>query len=295
MGSAVKWVSHLDWLTLTIKGGSEPEPDGINRITSRDVAVAAFEMFGLEPESVGEVHRGDFGYAFGFTHVRTNTVCHIGHSLSGQGVKLVFSGTSLRAIGDDLSVLRTALASGWKPTRIDVAYDILNSGESIADFASAYLFFWEGQHKRRCQLIKGRTGDTFTIGARSSMKYVRVYDKAAEQDTPGDWKRVEIELKAEAAVEYAQDIVDNINCSAALIQHMFGGFASPLASIIAEAATGVEINHTVGRLDGASNTLRWLKNSVIPAIVKLGGRSEPEYREFLQELWEAQGEAGLLE
>lgn len=87
-------------------------------------------------------------------------------------------------------------------TRIDLAFDLHDTGKSIPD--------WYDQLKHgniKCTTSKSNLivgvdgGETLYIGSRQSDKFLRIYNKAAEQAVPGDWIRVELEIKGDMARE----------------------------------------------------------------------------------------------
>lgn len=94
---------------------------------------------------------------------------------------------------------------GLKVSRLDFAVDCYNFGGRPQQ---VYRKHRQGKCQTRAKkatLInategKESKGQTCYIGTRASMKYLRVYDKAAESKEPGDWIRIEIELKDEYAL-----------------------------------------------------------------------------------------------
>lgn len=106
---------------------------------------------------------------------------------------------------DDL--IRWAFKSGARFTRLDVALDLLDCPEAqVSDLLAAMR---DGKAKtsgKTWSLIegskKGRRGFTLYVGSRQSEKFLRVYDKGAEQGVKRSWIRAELECKG----DYAQAI-----------------------------------------------------------------------------------------
>ena len=89
-------------------------------------------------------------------------------------------------------------------SRIDLAVDILDSGILAKLFASLALEDRLDFGRRKARIVQetGMWGGTTTyVGARTSPKFLRVYDKWAESKATVPASRIEFELKAECAEE----------------------------------------------------------------------------------------------
>jgi len=101
-------------------------------------------------------------------------------------------------------ILDKAIQIGARFTRIDFAVDLFDAGAEPIDVLQCWR---HGQVLTVAQSVslvqketrKGRTGQTVYVGARSSERLVRVYDKGQETRTTLDWKRVELEAKSKRA------------------------------------------------------------------------------------------------
>lgn len=95
-----------------------------------------------------------------------------------------------------------AIHDDWRLTRIDLAFDLYNSP---VDIEGLYKEITKGNIKMsttKANLLKGADGgQTLYIGSRQSDKFIRIYDKAVEQSLPGNWIRIELEIKGETARE----------------------------------------------------------------------------------------------
>lgn len=105
---------------------------------------------------------------------------------------------------DTVSLARRLVGLGTKFTRVDFALDdttgILDL-DVIGKHARAGHFVSRWKRNRVWEEFENgqSLGVTYSFGSRSSESYLRIYDKAAEQNTVGHWVRVELELKDERA------------------------------------------------------------------------------------------------
>jgi hypothetical protein len=74
---------------------------------------------------------------------------------------------------------------------VDIAFDY--KGHNVGDYQMAYV----GPRSRETRRFFGRSGklETFYAGAPDSDNQLKVYDKAVEQRSEGDWWRVEVQLR----------------------------------------------------------------------------------------------------
>jgi len=87
-------------------------------------------------------------------------------------------------------------------SRVDLAVDIMDAGRLAHDMATDALNEVLSFGKRNCTVVRGvgkGGGTTLYAGARTSPKYMRIYDKNAESKGEIKATRIEFELKAESA------------------------------------------------------------------------------------------------
>lgn len=106
---------------------------------------------------------------------------------------------------------------GSKCQRIDLAVDVADAG--VLDLA--WTAAEEGRLVTRASResmswYKKGNGRTLGVGSRASESYLRIYDKAAEQKLPGEWTRVEIEVKGKRAQPTFRAWLDGVS-SASII------------------------------------------------------------------------------
>lgn len=191
-------VGIIDWLSFTL-----PVPDGQ---MPDDLACW---MLGKLPEGATLMERGQHGYDAGWRLPGGGLVLyHNGRRDMGVHVSLP-AGCLALLDGDPMTVITWVLVEGGHFTRVDVALD--SDQVTMAQVTAAVR---AGNIVTRCAEIdfvettcrdnKGGWeygGSIVRIGSRSSRRYVRIYDKAAEQkiDDGSVWTRCEVEFKAEHA------------------------------------------------------------------------------------------------
>ena len=124
-----------------------------------------------------------------------------------QKVCYTFSGNDLDVWREQDKIERLlafAVAHKGKFTRIDVAIDVLD--DSRVDWYTLAHMADYGQMDTRAKthsvirsVRDGKTGITIYVGGRQSDKFMRIYDKAAEQGIGADWARIELECKGDYA------------------------------------------------------------------------------------------------
>jgi hypothetical protein len=209
----------VDWLQYTVDA---PTDDDV----AVDAVRARVDMLTGGPWLPA---RGRMGYGRADTGAGGATVLHHGRN-DDMAVHVILPGAALdtaRAQCPDTEhadayIVREALAHPCKVTRIDIAYD-----DTTGAFGVAALALWHDLNLITCRATgepqwQGRKhagGGTFTLGARQSGAYLRVYDKAWEQAPRGPaqaaaaaklspWLRVEYELHRERANTVALQLAD---------------------------------------------------------------------------------------
>jgi phage replication initiation protein len=135
--------------------------------------------------------------------------CHV--EMSGQGCRQ-FEGLFHHSPWE--SLFTSVLANGGKFTRLDLAIDNVDGGLSL-DLLSAAIQdhdhcvrtkFGEWRRIQKGSFQNGQeiTGDTIYLGSSKSHTMFRIYDKAMESGTTGQWVRFEIQLRDSRSHEAAK-------------------------------------------------------------------------------------------
>ena len=133
----------------------------------------------------------------------------------GMGVHISLSGKALEAVAlTPVEIISTVLALGGSVKRLDVYADSHDVPLSVVREAckarpglpKGFCVSKARSCPRHDDLWKPDAGETVYIGSRGAQRFVRFYDKSAEQElTPGVdgnpaiWSRCEVELKREQA------------------------------------------------------------------------------------------------
>lgn len=260
-------VSHLiDWMTIT----DNQFPEGQTCNNSEHAALIATNfLLGLVPNSEGffEPRSPQRFYAYAFEDVNLGVEIQVSNNLSVQGVKAVFPGKCALPPAARIDVLRNAQAIGARVTRLDYAIDIFNAPYLVRHLKET----WEKHRRadrRQTRFINGHGADTFEIGSRSSERFFRCYNKAAEQKIAHPWIRLETEYKGQLAQLAAHMAVSRLE-----------DLAYDVAGSLQLQTTWIDyLLNDIFKSGGAkmrsprqaeSDRERWLKTQVLAAYVRL--------------------------
>lgn len=254
----------IDWLSITFK-------TGVSDLDFRKVLSFGF------PLKTWQRDKGKFGYQQAFIHpfgilVMSNA------ARPEMGVHVSFSGRALRSLADvgtsGIELLEWALNERGRITRLDLAIDVFDQAIDPIALAKCARVLVNPGTARKWSYVQGHDGGTTAyIGSRKSERFLRIYDKAAEQRIQDqNWTRFELELKSDSARAaanhftllsdaerggYIKGLIKNLfNPNDATFQEAMEGSADPLKTI----------------KDTDDNTLEWLLNTVARSIAKTMAR-----------------------
>jgi len=187
VSSTVDWLSFTiawerlrknDWLThdaQMVSCGRLLETEATFR---RDIPLHGYEDCWLSPE-LGQ--------------------CRVMVSRPGgsMGVHVQLPGQALQALGVE-KALRICRELVGSVSRIDIAIDCKGKSDA-ADVYGSHLSKSMVTRAQKVNMFVGSDGVTVYVGSRSSERYLRVYDKAAQMKVEGNWTRIEMECKGEKA------------------------------------------------------------------------------------------------
>lgn len=188
-----------------------------------------------------------------------------------MGVHVQYSGQTLNKYSADGATPKMIAIhhnlSHDRCTRIDLALDAREEHLSISSLAAIVKHSTDGLRvKSFSHIISQDGGETLYLGSRQSEQYIRVYNKAAEQNMQGDWIRIELELKGSRAHQIgAQMAVKGEGDMTAIARGMIKNLADfPDANwqrVVGEMAVSIG----KARVD-EPDTKGWLLGSVAPAM-----------------------------
>lgn len=230
---------RLDWLEFTVDCNKSDYPTFLHYI----------EKFGFFADTFDDTERGGIGYTRCFRHVFEGIYVYFAGN-SDMGIHFKITGTAVNffldtylakykcdtpfGIGYDVGnydatfiapMLFEYILSIGHFTRIDLAVDDLGCNyfsctelvnlvvnrQCVCKFRQ-----WKNVLETTTEGVK--LGHTVYFGSRQSDVFLRVYDKALEQDIKNiPWVRWELELKAERADMVAKSIIEKNACGSVAV------------------------------------------------------------------------------
>jgi len=202
-----------------------------------------------------------------------------------MGSHFVFSGSTLKSLYDSevspFDLLETVVALGAKITRLDLAKDLRVSGlqiEPIWQAIQAGEYSGNSRNFRKIESLDG--GYTIYIGAQTSDRQIRIYNKGAETKTGADWMRFEIQLREDAAKTTARVLAANAQTCGAI----FDGIARKMFSCNVSAYLafrGDNVPLSLPKIEKQTDREAWIINQVIVSVmdhVRMNRDSKAAYR-----------------
>lgn len=186
----------IDWLSLTVLESSTSD-------------FFPFLSFGVQPEQWRSVKAMN-GYTMAFEHPYGMIVMR-NPDRADMGTHMQISGRALKTIARSkvtgLDILKWAYEHDISVTRVDLAIDVKGEEVSLPRLFTSEVAKPKTGRKRQLNIIQGKErGCTVYVGARTSDKFLRAYDKSAEEGLPQDvqWTRFEMEIKGKSAKAVAK-------------------------------------------------------------------------------------------
>jgi hypothetical protein len=159
-------------------------------------------------------------------------------------------------------------------TRVDTAIDVLNTKANPQLLMDR---FRAGRMQTHVQTVsradryrkdQPRDGVTVYLGSRQGERFLRVYDKAAEQGADYPWTRIELELKGDQARRAARDLVTHPigEVAAVLTRELVKTDIKWFEAALDKVATGELVSIKPGRHQG--NGERWKREVAAPAFLE---------------------------
>lgn len=257
---------NLDWCTFTIEDDTL-SGDKVDFAISEMLAEKRLSslFMGTKVLSLEDTY-GKWGYKRAKKLIAGGLMMWEGHH-HRMGICFVLPGKAMMCLDSTDSirdVLCKAMGQGAKCSRLDVAFDFYEL-YTMEDFMLDALMGM-GNKRRKVvmhETLRNGSGVTYDIGGRTSDRFVRVYDKAAQMKVKNQsWVRFEIETKRRIADMYFRSFCE-----------------SGYKPLIADVAKRYPMQHNncwammdtiplkLRQETQESNTAKWVK-SVCGAIVK---------------------------
>jgi hypothetical protein len=282
--------AKIDYLTIT--GKFDPAMFGEDHV-NLSVSLALInrlsrQLFGYR----GNLMRGNgqrfYSWTFRDEDTKANWFVSFDHEKQGWMVQI--PGEALAQLDDPVTLVSEAVTSLYRITRIDFAFDVLNSGDTTAHIADAWRAVHGQKGKRVTSFINSATGSTFYIGSRQSEKMVRIYDKGQQLGMDIDWLRFELELKGNAARVLAHTLAADPRPALATVLEFIALPEMTSQQMLEEACDGEE-PIKVTRLRVPSDREIWLTTQCLAAFKTLCNEDEAAAHRVLAEYQAAMIEA----
>jgi len=190
-----------------------------------------------------------------------------------MGIHVVYPGSCLKAYGErgtrSIDIVTDAVSKQGKVTRLDIAIDVINGnvrGNEIWDNRRHKDRTGSARTFQRRELDDG--GYTIEIGSRDSERFMRIYNKAAEQHIDAEWWRLEVECKGDVAKTYARAIfmTPSVNLASFTWAVATKMFNIPVHSYQVFGTKTEKMG--VPKVEKQTNTEAWIIEQVIPALKK---------------------------
>ena len=214
------------------------------------------------------------GYSASY-QTEDGVICSWNDDRQEMGYHVVLGGSAIRALctRKELSqetLLREVIRSGASVTRLDLATDLREVSIQLSSIWSAL----ESGHNRGSsrkfgQIVSNDGGHTIYVGSRQSEKFIRVYDKAAQEGLPQElWFRFEIETKGMVARALAKLLLDTGQW-----KNIFDGCALGMVDLrpnssFEEFFRKGDVPIGVPKLERQTDRERWIAEQVVAAVAK---------------------------
>jgi len=242
-----------------------------------------------EKHSSGQADTPRFGYRKALRYPSGMIVMFDG-STPSMGAHYIYSGRAIKTLDEELqdgglSILAWHTHQAHKCTRIDLAVDVREDNAIMAKIEQMAIdHSWSGTaHTSTMVKSNDNKGSTVYVGSRTSERFVRIYDKAAQLGEEQDWVRIEGEIKGDSARAVAR----------AIAQIGAQGLSNVAQSVITRVCNfpcqewlsvfdGTPIEIGTPKVE-EKQTEKWILGQVAMALAKFE-RQYPEKR-ILERLW----------
>lgn len=188
----------------------------------------------------------------------------VGRPGSDMGVHVQLPGQALGRLGVE-KALRICRELGGSVSRIDIAIDCKGQSDA-ADVYGSHLAKSMITRAQKVNMFVGSDGVTVYVGSRTSERFLRVYDKAAQTKTKGNWTRVEMECKGERAKYIASYVAtQGMDGIGSLIRDFV---SCPMVDWYEDALTRVNVAIGKPQAKKLTDTRAWLLGVVAKTLAR---------------------------
>lgn len=213
-------------------------------------------------------------------------------STDTMGAHYVYSGQALANLDEVFQdggqhVLRWHMDQGHKCTRIDLAIDVFDDASFLPQIRGKAERNEFSGTARTATIVSSSDGAGLTVyvGSRSSERFVRVYNKAAQTGTDRPWTRIECEVKGDSARAVGGAVLHPDNGGLALVaQSVIRRVVDFDCKAWQEILSGEQIAIGTPKIE-ERQTEAWILGQVAKAVAKFEV-NYPEKR-IIERLWRA--------
>jgi DNA relaxase NicK len=276
--------TSIDWLTISGKNYiAGVRNEHLTKHEVHQLARWVFAQIVGEKPDFEEVKPRPF-YSWCLKDPVTGVRINVSTDLAGQGWLVEVPGRANYSGVNMLRILDWAVKNQRNITRLDVAVDLFDSGLSVEKEADLHRRTVEEKGSGTAALIISETGSTAYFGSRSSLKMMRFYDKAAEQRAQMDWKRAELETKAETAMAVARSLLNGTEKTYALMRDMVKSEDSELRSALAKLA-GEALPVRTTKIKARPKRGIWLRDQVLKAVEAYSKSDLEDLEDWWVDVW----------
>lgn len=247
--------TFIDWISITHKTDGDLLPETVNRSHTQGKARNGYTECKSYLNGIMEM----------FNPQRPD-----------MGIHIVYTGKALQATCEQSGMTRDDillhhLAIGGKPSRIDVALDIENSGMIIDEL-------WKQLETKQAKTLSSHSrsqsgngkGYTLYVGSRKTRKkMLRIYDKAAEQGWDFvDYKRIELEMRQEVCRNFCGLYLEG-GLDTGIIEGSIRGVCDFPDDKLWNSIFDYEASKLPVGTTGDGDTETWLLKQVAPALARV--------------------------
>jgi len=260
-------ITHkIDWIAATL-----PQKTTSEFTLSSYVSLALKVARGIWQRS-GGMH----GYKLCIDQPATGIVAR-GNGNDDAGSHIILSGTALTTLAATISpdkLIANLVGAQARFARIDLAIDVVGDARAnIPELHKRFLADKCTTKSRKLSIVQsGVDGHTMYVGGRTSERFIRIYNKAAERRASGvqsaeEWIRIELELKGLRANMCAKAIASPENNAGDVIAAHIKDFIDFDLPWWGEATSGksIEMQQSARKL---TDTETWLLEQVAPALAR---------------------------
>lgn len=249
----------LDWLAFTFREDTIGQQDFLHTFASSKGAVEITATNGYRT-----AYRSGQGVVVQWNVDRPEMGYHV--VISGSAIRHVLEYHQL----DQKTLVEKIVNAGGSITRLDLAKDLTGKHVSLDTiYQTLERGEYSGSARKFAQIHSLNGGNTVYVGSRQSEKFIRIYNKAAESNLPGElWFRFELETKGMVARALASLLTSETTWQAefdAIAQHMVN---VPACADYQAFFEGTDQPIGLPKIEKKSDREAWIEGQVMPAVVK---------------------------